>query len=100
MDFFSTVIRHELTLLTASTTSPSAERTTRDGAALRQLFEHRIDEITSGHQAGVQYLEIEPCLQLVAPDNRDVGVMLPYAPLHHLLFAAGAPDLLVMTSAR
>jgi len=34
----------------------------------------------------------------VAPDNRDVGVMLPYAPLHHLLFAAGAPDRIVMTS--
>ncbi len=25
--------------------------------------------------------------------------MLPYTPLHHLLFAAGAPDVLVMTSA-
>jgi hydrogenase maturation protein HypF len=35
----------------------------------------------------------------VAPDNRDLGVMLPYTPLHHLLFAAGAPDVLVMTSA-
>ncbi len=35
----------------------------------------------------------------VAPDNRDLGVMLPYTPLHHMLFAAGAPDLLVMTSA-
>jgi hydrogenase maturation protein HypF len=35
----------------------------------------------------------------VAPDNRELGVMLPYAPLHHLLFAAGAPDVLVMTSA-
>jgi len=34
----------------------------------------------------------------VAPDNRDLGVMLPYAPLHHLLFAAGAPERLVMTS--
>ncbi len=34
-----------------------------------------------------------------APDNAELGVMLPYAPLHHLLFARGAPDVLVMTSA-
>ncbi len=35
----------------------------------------------------------------VAPENDELGLMLPYAPLHHLLFAAGAPELLVMTSA-
>ncbi len=35
----------------------------------------------------------------ISPQNDDLGVMLPYAPLHHLLFAAGAPDVLVMTSA-
>jgi hydrogenase maturation protein HypF len=35
----------------------------------------------------------------LAPDNADLGVMLPYTPLQHLLFDAGAPDLLVMTSA-
>ncbi|HEX4227940.1 MAG TPA: carbamoyltransferase HypF [Bryobacteraceae bacterium] len=35
----------------------------------------------------------------VAPGNHELGVMLPYAPLHHLLFAAGAPQILVMTSA-
>ena len=35
----------------------------------------------------------------VAPGNSEVGLLLPYAPLHHLLFAAGAPDILVMTSA-
>ncbi len=35
----------------------------------------------------------------VAPGNNELGVMLPYAPLHHLLFAAGAPEVLVMTSA-
>jgi hydrogenase maturation protein HypF len=35
----------------------------------------------------------------VAPENDELGVMLPYTPLHCLLFAAGAPDILVMTSA-
>jgi len=35
----------------------------------------------------------------VAPENIELGVMLPYTPLHHLLFAAGAPEVLVMTSA-
>jgi hydrogenase maturation protein HypF len=38
-------------------------------------------------------------LREVAPENNELGVMLPYTPLHHLLFAAGAPDVLVMTSA-
>jgi hydrogenase maturation protein HypF len=35
----------------------------------------------------------------VAPDTTELGVILAYTPLHHLLFAAGAPDVLVMTSA-
>jgi hydrogenase maturation protein HypF len=35
----------------------------------------------------------------VAPENQELGVMLPYTPVHHLLFAAGAPEVLVMTSA-
>jgi hydrogenase maturation protein HypF len=35
----------------------------------------------------------------VAPDCSELGVMLPYTPLHHLLFARGAPERLVMTSA-
>jgi hydrogenase maturation protein HypF len=35
----------------------------------------------------------------LAPDSDELGVMLPYTPLHHLLFAAGAPEILVMTSA-
>lgn len=34
-----------------------------------------------------------------APENSDLGIMLAYTPVHHLLFAAGAPDVLVMTSA-
>jgi hydrogenase maturation protein HypF len=35
----------------------------------------------------------------VAPENNELGVMLPYTPLHHLLFAADVPEVLVMTSA-
>jgi hydrogenase maturation protein HypF len=35
----------------------------------------------------------------LAPENAAIGVMLPYTPVHHLLFDGGAPDLLVMTSA-
>ena len=35
----------------------------------------------------------------VAPHNREFGVMLPYTPLQSLLFAHGAPEILVMTSA-
>jgi len=35
----------------------------------------------------------------VAPEHDELGIMLPYTPLHHLLFAAGAPEILVMTSA-
>ena len=35
----------------------------------------------------------------VAPGTGELGVLLPYAPIHHLLFAAGAPEVLVMTSA-
>ena len=45
-----------------------------------------------------------PVADCVAPGLDELGVMLPYAPLHHLLFAdlpdgsPGAPEVLVMTS--
>lgn len=35
----------------------------------------------------------------VAPGMADLGLMLPYAPVHVMLFAAGAPQVLVLTSA-
>lgn len=42
---------------------------------------------------------VDPTLQAsVAPGNSYLGVLLAYAPVHHLLFGAGAPPVLVMTS--
>lgn len=40
-----------------------------------------------------------PLASGIAPQNRFLGVFLPYTPLHHLLFASGRFDALVMTSA-
>ncbi|HJT52844.1 MAG TPA: carbamoyltransferase HypF [Candidatus Angelobacter sp.] len=38
-------------------------------------------------------------LPQVAPDTSELGVMLPYTPFQHLLFAGNAPGVMVMTSA-
>ncbi len=34
----------------------------------------------------------------IAPEISNIGVMLPYAPIHHLLFHFGAPEIIVATS--
>lgn len=41
----------------------------------------------------------KPLPKALAPGSPHLGFMLPYTPLQHLLFAEGAPPLLVMTSA-
>ncbi len=38
-------------------------------------------------------------LPAIAPDTDELGIMLPYAPLHELLFHFGSPSPLVLTSA-
>lgn len=73
----------------------------RDLARARELAElGAAEEALLGSQARPIVLARALCeYRGVAPDNAELGVMLPYTPLHHLLFAAGAPDALVMTSA-
>ncbi len=41
---------------------------------------------------------VSPLAESIAPGLKSIGVMLPYTPLHHLLFYYGAPPL-VLTSA-
>src|SRR5262249_38163159 len=73
----------------------------KDVAAARKLAELSADEeilLTSAARPIVLTLA-KTQLPEVAPGNRELGIMLPYTPLQHLLFARCAPDVLVMTSA-
>jgi hydrogenase maturation protein HypF len=70
--------------------------TARTIAALGPL---EAEVLTSAARPIVLLAALDAPLQCsVAPGNDLVGVMLPYAPLHHLVFDAGAPAVLVMTS--
>jgi hydrogenase maturation protein HypF len=74
---------------------------------VRDLAEaHEMAELTPVHEQllldvarPVVLAPAQAQLAGVAPDCNTLGIMLPYAPLHHLLFAAGAPSPLVLTSA-
>jgi hydrogenase maturation protein HypF len=72
----------------------------RDAASLSALIDGSPELIALAESVARPIILAPARVELpgVAPDNTDLGVMLPYAPLHHLLFAAGAPDALVMTS--
>jgi hydrogenase maturation protein HypF len=72
----------------------------RDLSVARSLVDLSADAeavLTSGNRP-IVLCPTRVKLSGVAPDHPQVGVMLPYAPLHHLLFAADAPEALVMTS--
>jgi hydrogenase maturation protein HypF len=67
---------------------------------------HRLVELTEDSEAllmsPARPIVLAPAkreMEGVAPGSGELGVMLPYTPLHALLFAAGAPETLVMTSA-
>lgn len=58
------------------------------------------EKVLSSCMCPIVLLKKKPSLtvaEAVAPGNRYLGVMLPYTPLHHLLFENG-PEVLVMTS--
>ena len=73
----------------------------RDLAAARDLIEvtSESETLLTSVARPIVLAPAKVELPEVAPDNRELGVMLPYTPLQHMLFAFGAPGVLVMTSA-
>ncbi|WP_127500499.1 carbamoyltransferase HypF [Actinoplanes solisilvae] len=75
-----------------------------DVAAARRLVTMTGDEerLLAGIRRPIVLLPKRADVDLVAPDNPDLGVMLPYTPLHVLLLGLPGdppgPDVLVMTS--
>jgi hydrogenase maturation protein HypF len=73
----------------------------KDLAAARELIElsPAAESLITSVARPIVLAPAKAELSGVAPGNNELGVMLPYTPLQHLLFAAGAPRTLVMTSA-
>lgn len=73
----------------------------KDVAAARDLVELSAasEELFTSVARPIVLARAKVELAGIAPDNRELGIMLPYTPLQHLLFATGAPEILVMTSA-
>jgi hydrogenase maturation protein HypF len=73
---------------------------TRDAGTARRLVEmsEEAEKMLASTPRPIVVATAKFDLPGVAPGMRELGVMLPYAPVHHLLFAHGAPDVLVMTS--
>jgi hydrogenase maturation protein HypF len=73
----------------------------RDLAAAHRLVElsPEAEALLTGPERPIVLAPARAELPGVAPGNRDLGILLPYTPLHPLLFAAGAPEVLVLTSA-
>ena len=75
----------------------------RDLDAVRRICILSDDEAhaLTSPQRPILLLEAYPANEIateVASGNRHLGVFLPYTPVHHLLFACGSFDFLVMTS--
>jgi hydrogenase maturation protein HypF len=71
---------------------------TLDGARRLADLSRAAEELLVSTSRPIVLAPARMLLEGVAPGLAELGMMLPYAPLHHLLFHAGAPKLLVMTS--
>ena len=73
----------------------------KDLAIARSLVDlsAKAEELLASSARPIVLAPAKETLRGVAPENDELGVILPCAPLHYLLFAAGAPEALVMTSA-
>ena len=76
-----------------------------DGVRRECVVDDRSSALLEGHQKPIVLLEKKSVVTIadnVAPFNRRLGVMLPYTPLHLLLFdlpdGLSMPDALIMTS--
>ncbi|MDA8261340.1 MAG: carbamoyltransferase HypF [Actinomycetota bacterium] len=72
----------------------------KDLGAAARLAEVSIEnaKLLGSPSAPIVLLPAVENLEGIAPETDLLGVMLAYTPLHHLLFDAGAPEALVMTS--
>ncbi|MDY0374599.1 MAG: carbamoyltransferase HypF [Desulfobacterium sp.] len=78
-------------------TPPEQELLTSVHRPIVLLEKHEWSDYGRGLDGGGGIKGTPPLAPGVAPDNRRLGIMLPYTPLHHLLFKTG-PGMLVMTS--
>ncbi|GAC1650039.1 MAG: carbamoyltransferase HypF [Gemmatimonadaceae bacterium] len=70
-----------------------------DGARRTVLLSAECEALLTSIHRPIVLAPARTPLPDVAPGCHEIGVMLPYTPLHHLLFTSGAPSRLVMTSA-
>jgi hydrogenase maturation protein HypF len=72
----------------------------RDREAARELVQIDGEEeaLVESTPRPIVLAKAKAALPGVAPENDEFGILLAYAPVHHLLFAAGAPKAMVMTS--